>query len=35
MKYVLIGCGRITTNHVKAVLNSGLVNTGQNTEKRQ
>lgn len=24
MKYALIGCGRIATNHVKAVLNNGL-----------
>ena len=24
MKYVLIGCGRIATNHIKAVLNNGL-----------
>ena len=24
MKYALIGCGRIATNHVKAVLNSGV-----------
>ena len=24
MKYALIGCGRIATNHVKAVLNNHL-----------
>ena len=24
MKYALIGCGRIATNHVKAVVNNGL-----------
>lgn len=24
MKYALIGCGRIATNHIKAVLNNGL-----------
>lgn len=24
MKYALIGCGRISTNHIKAVLNNGL-----------
>ena len=24
MKYALIGCGRIATNHVKAVANNGL-----------
>lgn len=24
MKYALVGCGRIATNHVKAVLNNGL-----------
>lgn len=24
MKYVLIGCGRIATNHIKAVINNGL-----------
>ena len=24
MKYALIGCGRIATNHVKAVLNNQL-----------
>ena len=24
MKYALIGCGRIATNHVKAVINNGL-----------
>ncbi len=24
MKYALIGCGRIATNHVRAVLNNGL-----------
>ena len=24
MKYALIGCGRIATNHVKAVLNNNL-----------
>ena len=24
MKYALIGCGRIATNHVKAVTNNGL-----------
>ena len=24
MKYALIGCGRISTNHVKAVVNNGL-----------
>ena len=24
MKYALIGCGRISTNHVKAVLNNQL-----------
>lgn len=24
MKYVLIGCGRIATNHIKAVLNNHL-----------
>ena len=24
MKYALIGCGRIATNHIKAVQNNGL-----------
>ena len=24
MKYALIGCGRIATNHIKAVLNNSL-----------
>ena len=24
MKYALIGCGRISTNHVKAVINNNL-----------
>ena len=24
MKYALIGCGRISTNHVKAVMNNNL-----------
>ena len=24
MKYALVGCGRIATNHVKAVLNNNL-----------
>ena len=24
MRYALIGCGRIATNHIKAVLNNGL-----------
>ena len=24
MKYALIGCGRIATNHIKAVLNNNL-----------
>ena len=24
MNYALIGCGRIATNHIKAVLNNGL-----------
>ena len=24
MKYALIGCGRIATNHVKAVVNNNL-----------
>ena len=30
MKYALIGCGRIATNHVKAVLNNGLEFTAAN-----
>ena len=24
MRYALIGCGRIATNHIKAVMNNGL-----------
>ena len=24
MKYALIGCGRISTNHIKAAVNNGL-----------